>query len=67
VEGRGIRLGVLLKEAGLAAASEANRKIDEGAVRIDGHKVTERSLMLMPAQTTFSSWDRSVSRVSSWN
>ncbi|HWM70441.1 MAG TPA: tyrosine--tRNA ligase [Steroidobacteraceae bacterium] len=49
VEAAGIRLGVLLKEAGLAASSsEANRKIDEGAVRIDGHKVTERSLMLMP-------------------
>ncbi|MEA3183299.1 MAG: tyrosyl-tRNA synthetase [Gammaproteobacteria bacterium] len=49
VEAAGIRLGVLLKEAGLAASSsEANRKIDEGAVRIDGHKATDRSLMLMP-------------------
>ncbi len=49
VEATGIRLGSLLKEAGLAASSsEANRKIDEGAVRIDGNKATDRSLMLMP-------------------
>ena len=33
----GLRLANVLKEAGLAAStSEANRKIDEGAVRIDG-------------------------------
>jgi tyrosyl-tRNA synthetase len=49
VDAAGIRLGSLLKEAGLAASgSEANRKIDEGAVRIDGTKATDRSLMLMP-------------------
>jgi tyrosyl-tRNA synthetase len=49
VDAAGIRLGALLKEAGLAASSsEANRKIDEGAVRIDGAKATDRSLMLMP-------------------
>jgi len=49
VEAAGIRLGVLLKEAGLAASgSEANRKIDEVAVRIDGQKATDRSLLLMP-------------------
>jgi tyrosyl-tRNA synthetase len=49
VDPAGIRLGSLLKEAGLAASSsEANRKIDEGAVRIDGAKATDRSLMLMP-------------------
>jgi tyrosyl-tRNA synthetase len=47
VEATGIRLGNLLKETGLAAStSEANRKIDEGAVRIDGQKVTERGLVL---------------------
>jgi tyrosyl-tRNA synthetase len=47
VEAAGIRLGNLLKEAGLAAStSEANRKIDEGAVRIDGQKATDRALML---------------------
>jgi tyrosyl-tRNA synthetase len=49
VDATGLRLGNLLKEAGLAAStSEANRKIDEGAVRIDGAKVTDRSLTLMP-------------------
>jgi tyrosyl-tRNA synthetase len=49
VDAAGLRLGNLLKEAGLAAStSEANRKIDEGAVRIDGAKVTDRSLTLMP-------------------
>ena len=49
VEATGIRLANLLKEAGLAAStSEANRKIDEGAVRIDGAKVTDRALILLP-------------------
>jgi tyrosyl-tRNA synthetase len=45
VDAAGLRLANLLKEAGLAAStSEANRKIDEGAVRIDGQRVTDRSL-----------------------
>ncbi len=49
VESTGLRVGNLLKEAGLAAStSEANRKIDEGAVRIDGTKVTDRGLTLNP-------------------
>jgi tyrosyl-tRNA synthetase len=49
VEAAGLRLANLLKEAGLApSTSEANRKIDEGAVRIDGAKVTDKSLTLMP-------------------
>jgi tyrosyl-tRNA synthetase len=49
VDAGGVRLANLLKDAGLAAStSEANRKIDEGAVRIDGHKVTDRSLTLLP-------------------
>jgi tyrosyl-tRNA synthetase len=43
----GIRLANLLKEGGLAAStSEANRKIEEGAVRIDGERVTDRNLVL---------------------
>jgi tyrosyl-tRNA synthetase len=47
VEATGIRLANLLKEAGLApSTSEANRKIDEGAVRIDGARVTDRGLTL---------------------
>ncbi len=46
VEGA-VRIANLLKEAGLAAStSEANRKIDEGAVRIDGTRVTDRGLTL---------------------
>jgi tyrosyl-tRNA synthetase len=49
IEAQGVRIANLLKEAGLASStSEANRKIDEGAVRIDGTKVTERSLILKP-------------------
>ena len=49
VEAHGMRLANALKEAGLAAStSEANRKIDEGAVRIDGAKVTDRALTLLP-------------------
>jgi tyrosyl-tRNA synthetase len=47
VPAAGLKLANLLKEAGLAAStSEANRKIDEGAVRIDGVKVTDRNLVL---------------------
>ncbi len=47
VDAEGIRLPNLLKAAGLAAStSEANRKILEGAVRIDGERATDRGLML---------------------
>jgi tyrosyl-tRNA synthetase len=47
VEAAGLKLANLLKAAGLAAStSEAYRKIDEGAVRIDGAKVTDRGLTL---------------------
>jgi tyrosyl-tRNA synthetase len=43
----GLRLPNLLKAAGLASStSEANRKIEEGAVRIDGERVTDRALTL---------------------
>jgi tyrosyl-tRNA synthetase len=49
VEGAGLRLANLLKEAGLAGStSEANRKIEEGAVRIDGARVSDRGLTLKP-------------------
>jgi tyrosyl-tRNA synthetase len=45
VDAGGARLAALLKEARLAAStSEANRKIDEGAVRVDGTKVSDKSL-----------------------
>jgi tyrosyl-tRNA synthetase len=47
VDATGVRLANVLKEGGLAAStSEANRKIDEGAVRIDGERVTDRSRTL---------------------
>jgi tyrosyl-tRNA synthetase len=49
VDPSGVRLANLLKEAGLvASSSEGNRKIDEGAVRIDGTKVSDRGLTLVP-------------------
>ena len=47
VDGAGLRVANLLKEAGLAAStSEANRKIEEGAVRMDGARITDRALTL---------------------
>jgi len=47
VEGAGLRIANLLKEAGLAAStSEANRKIDEGAVKLDGARISDRGLTL---------------------
>src|SRR5215831_5656410 len=47
VEGPGLRIANLLKEAGLAGStSEANRQIKEGAVRIDGTRVSDLSLTL---------------------
>ena len=45
VEAAGLRIANILKEAGLAASSsEANRKIDEKAVKVDGTRVTDRGL-----------------------
>ena len=45
VEATGLRIANLLKEAGLAAStSEANRKIDEKAVKVDGTRVSDRGL-----------------------
>ena len=43
----GVKLAAALKEAGLVASnSEANRKIAEGAVRVDGNKTTDRETRL---------------------
>jgi tyrosyl-tRNA synthetase len=55
VDALGIRLPNLLKEAGLApSTSEATRKIREGAVRIDGNKVSDPGLTLKaPAEHVF--------------
>jgi tyrosyl-tRNA synthetase len=45
VEAAGMRIGNVLKEAGLAASSsEGNRKIDEKAVKVDGTRVSDRGL-----------------------
>jgi tyrosyl-tRNA synthetase len=47
VDAAGLRIANVLKAAGLAAStSEANRKIDEGAVKLDGARVTDRGLSL---------------------
>ncbi|MGC8519501.1 MAG: tyrosine--tRNA ligase [Steroidobacteraceae bacterium] len=49
VPAEGIRLPNLLKAAGLVAStSEATRKIAEGAVRIDGERITDRAVTLKP-------------------
>jgi len=46
-ESDGLRLPHALKEAGLASSNgEANRKLAEGAVRIDGERVTDRETRL---------------------
>jgi tyrosyl-tRNA synthetase len=43
----GLKLAAALKEAGLVSSnSEANRKISEGAVRVDGTKTTDREARL---------------------
>ena len=45
VEAAGMRVGNVLKEAGLAASSsEGNRKVDEKAVKVDGTRVSDRGL-----------------------
>jgi tyrosyl-tRNA synthetase len=65
VDAAGIRIANLLKEGGLAAStSEANRKIDEGAVRIDGTKVSDRGLTLVPGvEHVFQIGSRRVARL----
>jgi tyrosyl-tRNA synthetase len=45
----GIGVVAVLKQAGLTAStSEAIRMIDQGGVRLDGDKLTDRGLMLKP-------------------
>ena len=65
VDGEGVRIANLLKEAGLAAStSEANRKIGEGAVRIDGVRLSDRGLTLKaPAEHVFQLGARRFARV----
>jgi tyrosyl-tRNA synthetase len=43
----GLKLAAALRESGLAASnSEANRKIQEGAVKVDGNKTVDREMRL---------------------
>jgi tyrosyl-tRNA synthetase len=52
VTSEGIRLGVLLRAAGLApSGAEANRKIMERAVRIDGNIVEDREMTFHSGQS----------------
>jgi tyrosyl-tRNA synthetase len=45
VDASGIRIANALKEGGLASStSEANRKIEEGAVKVDGARISDRGL-----------------------
>lgn len=61
----GIRIANLLKEGGLAAStSEANRKILEGAVKVDGVKISDRDLMFQPgADHIFQIGSRRIARL----
>jgi tyrosyl-tRNA synthetase len=48
----GLAITQLLKQAGLVpSASEANRVIEQGGVRVDGERVSERSLTLARGKT----------------
>jgi len=45
----GIAIVALLKQAGLApSTSEATRNIEQGGVKIDGQKITDRALLVRP-------------------
>ncbi len=51
-DGGGVPVGRALKEAGLVAStSEAFRLIRQGAVKLDGEKVTDRALLLEPGSS----------------
>ena len=52
VEAGGIVLSALLKQCDLTAStSEANRMLEQGGVRVNGEKVSDRSLKLMAGET----------------
>jgi tyrosyl-tRNA synthetase len=52
--GAGIAIGNLLRDAGLVSStSEALRMINQGAVRIDGVKISNRSLIIMPGTSVY--------------
>jgi tyrosyl-tRNA synthetase len=48
----GIAIGQLLKQAGLSpSTSEAQRMIDQGGVKLDGERVSDRALKITPPRT----------------
>jgi tyrosyl-tRNA synthetase len=48
-EAKGLAIAPLLKQAGLAPSiSEAVRNIEQGGVKVDGEKVSDRALHLAP-------------------
>lgn len=48
----GLPIGALLRDAGLASSStEALRMIAQGAVRIDGERITNQRLLILPGAT----------------
>jgi len=50
--GNGVQIGQLLKAVGLTrSTSEAFRLIDQGAVRLDGERVSDRSLLVAAGST----------------
>jgi tyrosyl-tRNA synthetase len=43
-DGKGLSIATLLGQAGLApSSSEANRNIEQGGVKVDGQKVSDRA------------------------
>jgi tyrosyl-tRNA synthetase len=65
VEAAGIKLPNVLKAAGLVSStSEANRKLGENAVKIDGTRATDRSLTFAPgSEHVFQVGPRRVARI----
>ncbi|HEV2109852.1 MAG TPA: tyrosine--tRNA ligase [Gammaproteobacteria bacterium] len=52
VEAGGIALTALLKQCNLTAStSESNRMLEQGGVRVNGEKASDRGLMLKPGET----------------
>ncbi|BBP02193.1 tyrosine--tRNA ligase [Sulfuriferula nivalis] len=46
-DGKGVQIAQIMKQAGLSAStSEANRMIDQGGVKVDGEKISDRGLVL---------------------
>src|SRR5690606_19395270 len=64
LEGGGLGVGALLKQAGLvASSSEGLRLIDQGGVRIDGQPVADRGLKLLAGTVVVQVGKRKFARV----